>query len=77
MVDIDPFAERPLYEESQVLTTYDVIAVLNGFIHQHNEIPRWRFIQRIKMRVVIEMMCSLLAWLDNGKKMDGTKAVSK
>lgn len=71
------FDTRPLYEEDQVLTVYDMTAVLNGFICQYNELPKWRIIKRREMRVAVEMMYALLAWLNKGKKLDGVKAVSK
>lgn len=70
MSDINPFAERPVYKEEQVITQYDLNAIRNGFIYQRAAAPWWQFEFRYRMKVGIGVIETLFRFLENNKRGD-------
>ena len=67
MVDDNPLGLPPVYEEDQVITQRDLIALRNGFTLQYNSTPIFSVSDRWKFRYFVLCMDLLIAWIDTGK----------
>lgn len=61
------FEQKPVYEEDQVLTTRDLLAVRNGFALQFEQLSKYRIMDRYKFLAFFTCIDLLLKWLEAGK----------
>jgi hypothetical protein len=66
-MEINPFENRPLYEEEKVITMYDINAILNGYIYQYRAVSKWNMYLRWKFKVAVSVAQGILQWLEDGK----------
>jgi hypothetical protein len=71
-MEINPFEHRPLYDENQVITIYDLNAVRNGYIYRYNSTRWYRLYDRLKYLIGVAVCNELLHWLVHGKADHGT-----
>jgi hypothetical protein len=67
MSDIDPFAYRPLYEESQVVTFQELLLMYEGFILMYNTSKWYEIGERKRLRVAMGVINGIASWMKNGK----------
>ena len=68
-MQIDP---KPVFEQDQVLTFYDLMALRNGYIFQYRRTPWYQFKNRLKFRAGVGVVNEMLHWLAHGKPPGGT-----
>lgn len=69
----NPPDSRPVFEWDQVLTTYDLFGIRNGYVYQYQNLPWYRFRDRMKFLVGIGVCNEMLHWLAHGKPAGGVK----
>jgi hypothetical protein len=69
----NPPDARPVFEADQVVTIYDLIGVRNGYIHQYQATPWFRFSRRFQFLVGVGVCNEMLHWLSHGKPYGGVK----
>lgn len=68
MSEIDPLGQPPLYEESQVITEFDLEGIRNGFILQLGLTPWYMPRERNKFTHYVYCVDLLLGWMRNNKR---------
>jgi hypothetical protein len=63
----NPFEQAPVYEEDQVITIDNLIAIYNGYVYQYKQLPRWNMKRRWMLRVGMGIIQEILRWLEEGK----------
>lgn len=59
--------KNPLYEHSQVVTIYDLMAIYKGLAKQYSDTKWYQFHLRYGLAIAGHTIYEIIAWLQEGK----------